>query len=257
MEIKEVAEWFDIASTELDTAFDIFNKYRPNLELAYYLCSQSIEKHLKGYLIFNNISFSQKHDLSIFNNLCINIDNNFDKFKTSFKIISNIANKLRYPTRVQINKEDVEYAFETAGMIKNFEPINNIYITIKNNYGNNWQEVLFGKQDPEKLESIEHYKYEKTENENITKKIENINKIIHLESISGIESINNKTTIDKYRYLNTKENYVYLLIRMNYNNNQCETWYFEENFNKTSAIEFLKQWDHLQKNPAGDKNTKV
>jgi len=243
MKIKEIAEWFYIANSDLDCAFDIYKKYNPNLEVAYYLCSQSIEKHLKGFLIYNNINIiSKKHDLNLFNKLCKNIDNNFDKFNTSLKIISNIANKLRYPARVEIKKEDVEYALKTSNIIKSFEPVNNIYNIIINKYGINWQEILFDKQDPEKIESIEHIKYDKTKYGSIVDKIENITEIIHLENISGIEGICNKISIDKYKYKRRELDF-YLLIRMNYNNDLCEVWHFYDNFNKASAIEFLKQCD--------------
>ncbi|MCL2440398.1 MAG: HEPN domain-containing protein [Treponema sp.] len=246
MDIKEVAEWLFIADEDLKSAEYLNSAYKPNKEAIYYHCSQSVEKYLKGYLRYNNIKFDYDHNLSKLIALCEKNDKSFNYILTNCNQMNVIISKLRYPSRIDLDDNDVLFALTSSKNTKILKPIQNIRNIIESKYGISWQEILFNKQDPEKIESIGHIKYDKTEDGNIAEKLKNITEIIHLENISGLNATNNKIIIDKYKYNSKNDKYYYLLIRMNYNNNICEAWHFNDNFNKLSAIGFLKQYDEQQ-----------
>ena len=149
MNLKEVAEWFDIADKELITANNNYYKlYPPNFEVIYTLCARSIEKHLKGYLTYNNATnYPHGHDLNSINNMCRGIDNSFDDFKTNFKTITSISNHISYPVRRQIHNDDVKYALYVADEVRNFKAIQEIKDIIICQYGKNWQNDLFYDSD--------------------------------------------------------------------------------------------------------------
>jgi len=126
MLLKEIKEWFDIADDDLEAAKYLNTSHKPNYYIIYYHCSQSIEKYLKGYLMYNNVKFKFEHDLVYLNSECSKINKEFEKLNTNCSIITAGAKRLRYPNRIELNKEDVKYAMDFVEYIKTFEPIVNI-----------------------------------------------------------------------------------------------------------------------------------
>ena len=98
---------------------------RKPYEIICYHCAQAIEKYLKGYLTFNDIIPQKTHNLLVLLELCIEKDNCFENIKTECGTMSRYANEIRYPHRIEIKVEDVNYSIKVAEKIKNIEPIKN------------------------------------------------------------------------------------------------------------------------------------
>lgn len=72
MNTEDVIEWITIADNDFDSA-KLLNEAaaRKHFEVICYLCAQSVEKYLKGYLIYYDVIPRKSHDLSFLNELCI------------------------------------------------------------------------------------------------------------------------------------------------------------------------------------------
>ena len=133
MHLKEIKEWFDIADDDLEAAKYLNTSHKPNYYIIYYHCSQSIEKYLKGYLMYNNVKFKYEHDLVYLNNECSKVNHEFKKINTNCDIITAGSKRIRYPNRMELKEEDIKYAMDSAEYIRDFEPIANIKKIIEDN----------------------------------------------------------------------------------------------------------------------------
>ena len=126
MNIDDVIEWIQIADDDLYAA-QMLNKLvrKPN-EIICYHCAQAIEKYLKGYLMFNDIIPQKTHNLLVLLELCIEKDNCFENIKAECGIMNRYTNEIRYPHRIEIKVEDVNYSIKVAERIKDIEPIKKI-----------------------------------------------------------------------------------------------------------------------------------
>jgi hypothetical protein len=64
--------------------------------------------------------------------LCIEKDNNFENIRTECSLLNRFTNEIRYPHRIEINEEDVNYSINAVEHIRNIEPIKKV-IDIVNN----------------------------------------------------------------------------------------------------------------------------
>ena len=130
MKIKDVMEWIQIASEDLHSAKILndayYDKVRKPFEIICYHCAQAVEKYLKGYLSYNDIIPQKIHNLPLLLELCIKNDNCFEKIKTECGILNRYTNEIRYPHRIEIEAEDVNYAISAAERIRDVEPIKKI-----------------------------------------------------------------------------------------------------------------------------------
>jgi len=74
MNNEEVKEWLEIADRDFDSAQILNEAVRRHFEVICYLCSQAVEKYLKGYLVFNDIIPEKTHDLTRFLNTVAEIE---------------------------------------------------------------------------------------------------------------------------------------------------------------------------------------
>ena len=63
MNSNDVKEWMIIADADFDSARILNESVRKHREVICYLCAQSAEKYLKGYLTCNNIIPQKTHNL--------------------------------------------------------------------------------------------------------------------------------------------------------------------------------------------------
>jgi len=85
-----------------------------------FLCQQSAEKHLKGYLVLHGINPPKIHDLNELNKLC-------SKFSASFQDIANQCSDLtaygvqpRYPMELIMEEQDIKRALNSARAVRDF-----------------------------------------------------------------------------------------------------------------------------------------
>jgi HEPN domain-containing protein len=131
MDIKDVIEWFMIADEDFDSAKILNGAVRKHKEIICYHCAQSIEKYLKGYLIYNDIVPKKTHSIILLNENCIELDHTFEKIRNECGILNRFSNEIRYPYRIEIREEDVAYALNAVEKIRCIEPIlslRNIFI---------------------------------------------------------------------------------------------------------------------------------
>jgi HEPN domain-containing protein len=126
MKIKDVIEWMQIADDDFDSAKILHESDRKHYEIICYHCAQAVEKYLKGYLSYNDIIPQKTHNLLLLNEICIGIDNNFENIRTECSLLNRFTNEIRYPHRIEIIEEDVNYSLVAVEKIRNFEPIQNL-----------------------------------------------------------------------------------------------------------------------------------
>jgi HEPN domain-containing protein len=137
MKIKDVIEWIQIAEDDLYSAQILNEQIRKPYEIICYHCAQSIEKYLKGFLTYNDIIPEKTHNLLLLLELCIEKDNNFEKIRTECSLLNKFTNEIRYPHRIEIKIEDVNYSISAVERIRNIEPIKKIIDNINNMKNNN------------------------------------------------------------------------------------------------------------------------
>ena len=71
MNIDDVKEWFMIADADFDSAIILSQAFRKHYEIICYLCTQAVEKYLKGYLEYMDIIPKKTHNLTYLNSICI------------------------------------------------------------------------------------------------------------------------------------------------------------------------------------------
>ena len=126
MKIKDVMEWLQIADDDLYSAKMLNELVRKPYEIICYHCAQAVEKYLKGFLTYNDITPQKTHNLLLLVDLCAENDNSFENVKTECRVLNRYTNEIRYPHRIEIYIEDVNYAIKAAEKIRDIEPIKKI-----------------------------------------------------------------------------------------------------------------------------------
>ena len=113
-----VRSWILKAAHDLETA-KIVASHMPDFdEVIAFHCQQSIEKSLKGYLIFLDIEFKPVHDLGYLLNLTTTKDGLFDKYFEEVDKISRYAVQIRYPDNIiKLTKSQIQEAIVIADLI--------------------------------------------------------------------------------------------------------------------------------------------
>ncbi|MCL2433431.1 MAG: HEPN domain-containing protein [Clostridia bacterium] len=122
MEHDFIFEWFHYADMDLDSAEYLQGKRPQPLEIICFLCQQSAEKNLKGYLISKGTAEPPKiHNLLVLNNLCVEHDNRFSEVERACDVLNRYGVQPRYPNELGITENDMRKALEYARQIQGFE----------------------------------------------------------------------------------------------------------------------------------------
>ena len=115
----EIKEWISKADKDLDEAKFLFENSRPLEEVAYFV-HQSIEKYLKGFLIFHGWELEKTHDLVRLIRETCRIDRSFEQFIPAMEKITDFYIESRYPIgyEVEYTYEELKEAIETADSIQ-------------------------------------------------------------------------------------------------------------------------------------------
>jgi len=113
-------EWQRLAELDLKSAEHLLNMKPIPIELICYLCQQSAEKNLKGYLVFHDINPPKTHDLNELRKLCFNISKIFKNIADHCSDLTAYATQPRYPMNISLEEKDVKKALSTAKSIRTF-----------------------------------------------------------------------------------------------------------------------------------------
>jgi HEPN domain-containing protein len=118
---EELRQWFSISNDDLKTAEHLANNMHPvPEEIVCFHCQQSIEKDLKGYLLYNSIVAPKIHDLTGLLELCEKANANFASLLEKCNYVNKYSVLPRYPHELQITSNDVKLALRYAKDIKQF-----------------------------------------------------------------------------------------------------------------------------------------
>jgi len=122
MEREYVAEWFTYADRDLTVAEHLQGMRPQPLEIICFLCQQSAEKYIKGYLISKGITEPPKtHNLSLLIDMCLEYDERFTAIKRACGNLNRYGVQPRYPNEIRITENDMPKALEYARQVRDFE----------------------------------------------------------------------------------------------------------------------------------------
>ena len=104
-----VAEWLQASHDDYDSAKYLFDRpHKKALEIICYLCQQSVEKSLKAFLCYHDVTFPKTHDTGFLYNKCVEIENSFSRFQNICEELTIYATETRYPIRIDIDEPTAE-----------------------------------------------------------------------------------------------------------------------------------------------------
>ena len=123
MKINDVIEWIQIAEEDFYSAQLLNQADRKPFEIICYHCAQAVEKYLKGYLTYNEITPEKTHNLLLLLDICIGKEDIFEKIRTECSFLNKFTNEIRYPHRIEIKDEDIIYSINSVDRVRNIDPI--------------------------------------------------------------------------------------------------------------------------------------
>jgi hypothetical protein len=55
--------------------------------------------------------------------LCVEKESSFEIIRTECSLLNRFTNEIRYPHRIEVNEEDINYSIDAVDRIRNLEPI--------------------------------------------------------------------------------------------------------------------------------------
>lgn len=113
-------EWQRLAEQDLNSAGYLLNMRPVPLEIVCYLCQQSAEKYLKGYLVLYGINPPKIHDLNELRKLCSNLSDSFKEIADQCSDLTAYGVQPRYPMELMLEEQDMRQALNSAKAIRDF-----------------------------------------------------------------------------------------------------------------------------------------
>jgi HEPN domain-containing protein len=118
---KILQQWLDKGKEELNSAEYLSTMRHPTPdETICYLCQQSAEKYIKGFIFSQDIEPEKTHDLKDLLDVCKNYNVEFSTLTSNAFILTRYAVLPRYPNELEITKEDMKSALSNAKAIQEF-----------------------------------------------------------------------------------------------------------------------------------------
>lgn len=117
-----VSEWFNHARDDLRSAEHLTTLHPVPCEVICYLCRQSAEKALKGFLVFHipDQEPPRIHDLEQLRKMCSEWEKDFALYEVDCKRLTQYAVAARYPNELEIDLKDAELALKSAAAVLKF-----------------------------------------------------------------------------------------------------------------------------------------
>jgi HEPN domain-containing protein len=123
MHLEDAEQWFRKAEEDYDAAKILNEAYKKHNEIICYLCSQCVEQYLKGFLIYNDHTIENTHNLPYLNSLCIKCDPIFESIRNECSLLYKFISDIRYPDGLETNGNDVALAFKAIEKIIALDPM--------------------------------------------------------------------------------------------------------------------------------------
>lgn len=118
---KWVNEWKQKAENDLRTAEIVLSTENPPTDAICFHAQQCAEKYLKSYLTSKDVTVEKTHDLTRINNICIEMDPDFEELSDNAELLSGYAVEIRYPGDfIECPIEEAEEAVKMAKAFKYF-----------------------------------------------------------------------------------------------------------------------------------------
>jgi len=118
--LKLANEWVVKSQNDLRSAEILYNENGPTDSLCFH-CHQSVEKILKGFLVFQSGEFPKVHDLIHLLNLCKNTDNELGNLEDDVLFLNRFYIETRYPPDITVySREESKKALEFSKKIVQF-----------------------------------------------------------------------------------------------------------------------------------------
>jgi HEPN domain-containing protein len=114
-------EWLLHSYNNLISAKHLFEDLYPKqIDISCYLCQQSTETALKGYLQFLGIEPPKIHNLRTLCELCVEKDNSFQTIISCCASLTRYSNATRYPNELETDEVSARAAIEKAQTVYDF-----------------------------------------------------------------------------------------------------------------------------------------
>ena len=119
--MREVTkEWISKAEGDYRSANALLNEIEiPEIDSACFHCQQSAEKYVKAFLTEHDVEFPRNHDLVRLLELCLKVDESFEKLRNNLRRLENYGVIIRYPG-LTVPLEMAHEAFENADSVRQF-----------------------------------------------------------------------------------------------------------------------------------------
>jgi HEPN domain-containing protein len=118
---SELRQWLEIAEKDLLLADFTAKKMWPTpYEMVCFHCQQAVEKYLKWFLALHDIDPPRIHNLIELEKLCEAIDPQFSMIYEKCGLLTGYGVVSRYPSDLEIEKEDMDHALRHAKSIREF-----------------------------------------------------------------------------------------------------------------------------------------
>ena len=119
--MREVTkEWILKAEGDYRSADALLHEIEiPEIDSACFHCQQCAEKYVKAYLTEHDVEFPRNHDLVRLLELCLKVDEGFEKIRNNLRRLENYGVIIRYPG-LTVPLEMAEEAFENANRVRGF-----------------------------------------------------------------------------------------------------------------------------------------
>ena len=132
----EIGQWVIKGDHDLGTAKITYFHIPEYLDTVTFHCQQAVEKYLKAYLIFSNITFKFSHDLIYLLELISQKDSDFESSYDAVSELQGYAVEIRYPNEtIHLSNEKVEKAMIIARNIRTM-------VVIKMNLEIDYNEII-------------------------------------------------------------------------------------------------------------------
>ena len=113
-------EWLIYAERDFSSAEYLLGHRPLPMELICFLCQQTVEKCLKGFLVLNNAVPDKTHNLDNLCRSCMAFSGEFKGLLNSCNILNKYSVQPRYPNEIAIEEEDVTEAIKNARKVFEF-----------------------------------------------------------------------------------------------------------------------------------------
>ena len=116
-----VRKWLTKARRDLLSAKRLAGDKEPYLDTAIYHCQQTVEKSVKGWLVYNDQPFEKTHDVRLLVTQASEVEPKFADWFEVAEQVSPYATAYRYPGEVlEPTEAEFQHAFKAASQFYDF-----------------------------------------------------------------------------------------------------------------------------------------